>query len=90
MKLGNTIWITVPFELSGEIAIDIKNALRLAGYNSIFTSFNGAYLGYITPSRYYYDETYESFLMGWYGPSMGDYVTDLLFKISNGLTKERL
>ena len=90
MKLNNTIWITCPFELSGEIAIDLKNALKLAGYNSIFTSFNGAYLGYITPSKYYYEESYESYLMGWYGPSMGDYATEMLFKISNELTNKRL
>lgn len=90
MKLGNTIWIACPLELSGEIALDVKNALKQAGYNSMFTSFNGAYLGYVTPHRYYYDKTYESFLMGWYGPSMGDYITDLLFKFSKELTGERL
>jgi hypothetical protein len=90
LKLGNFIWLTCPFELSGEIAVDLKNALKLKGYNSMFTSFNGDYRGYVTPSKYYYDKTYESFLMGWYGPSMGDYVTDLLFKSANGLTGERL
>jgi len=90
LKIGNTIWVTVPFELSGEIAIDVKNALKLEGYNSIFTCFNGAYLGYVTPSKYYYDKTYESFLMGWYGPSMGDYATELLYKTCNKLTNKRL
>lgn len=90
LKLGNLIWISMPLELSGEIAIDVKNALKLAGYNSMFTSLNGAYLGYVTPSRYYYHNSYESFLMGWYGPSMGDYMTDLLFKSSNKLTGRRL
>jgi len=79
-----------PLELSGEIALDVKNALKLTGYNSMFTSFNGAYLGYVTPHRYYYDNTYESFLMGWYGPGMGDYITDLLFKSSKELIGERL
>ena len=90
LKIGNTVWVSAPFELSGEIAVDLKNALKIEGYNSMFTCFNGAYLGYITPSKYYYDKTYESFLMGWYGPSMGDYVTELLFKICYGLTEKRL
>ncbi len=90
LKLGNFIWLSMPLELSGEIALDLKNALKLAGYNSMFTSFNGAYLGYVTPSKYYYHNSYESFLMGWYGPSMGDYITDLLFKSSNKLTGEKL
>ena len=90
IKLGNTIWMACPLELSGEIALDVKNALKLTGYNSMFTSFNGAYLGYVTPHRYYYDNTYESFLMGWYGPGMGDYITDLLFKSSKELIGKRL
>lgn len=90
MRLGDLIWVTAPLELSGEIALDVKNALKHAGYNSMFTSFNGAYLGYVTPSKYYYDKTYESYLMGWFGPSMGDYVSDLLFKTSNNLAGKRL
>lgn len=90
LRIGDLVWITCPFELSGEIALDVKNALKLAGYYSMFTSFNGDYKGYVTPSKYYYDKTYESYLMGWYGPSMGDYTSDLLFKVANGLTGERL
>jgi hypothetical protein len=90
LKLGNLIWISMPLELSGEIAIDLKNALKLAGYNSMFTSLNGNYFGYVTPSKYYYHDAYESFLMGWYGPSMGDYITDLLYKSADKLTGKRL
>ncbi len=90
LRLGDLVWIAMPLELSGEIALDLKNALKQAGYNSMFTSFNASYLGYVTPSKYYYHNSYESFLMGWYGPSMGDYVTDLLFKSCNYLTGERL
>ena len=80
----------MPYELSGEYGIDLKNALELKGYNSAFTSFNGQYLGYIVPEKYYYYDTYEARLMGWYGPSMGDYLMELNYKLADALTGVRL
>lgn len=90
MKIDNFIWMTLPCELSGEYAIDLKNALAQQGYHSVFSSFNGAYLGYIVPAKYYHYDHYESKLMGWYGPSMGDYLMELLFRSCNALSGERL
>lgn len=90
LKLNNFIWIAMPYELSGEYGIDLKNALELEGYMSVLTSFNGQYLGYIVPQKYYYYDTYEARLMGWYGPNMGDYLMELNFKMSNALTNKRL
>lgn len=90
IKLDNLIWISLPCELSGEYAIDLKNALELKGYQSAFTSFNGEYLGYVVPSKYYYYDTYESRLMGWYGPSFGDYLMELNFLMANKLLNEKL
>ena len=90
MKIDDFIWMTLPCELSGEYAIDLKNALALKGYRSIFSSFNGAYLGYIVLPKYYQHDHYESFLMGWYGPSMGDYLMELLFSSCRALTGESL
>ena len=89
-KIDNLVWQSMPYELSGEFAIDLQNALELEGYNSVITSFNGQYLGYIVPSKYYYFDTYEARLMGWYGPSMGDYLMELNYKVANGLTGLRL
>jgi len=90
LKLNNFIWVAMPYELSGEYGIDLKNALELEGYTSALTSFNGQYLGYIVPQKYYYFDSYEPRLMGWYGPSMGDYLMELNFKLSNALTDKRL
>jgi hypothetical protein len=89
-QLNDLIWTAMPYELSGEYAIDLKNALENQGYDSIFTSFNGEYLGYIVPAKYYYYDTYEARLMGWYGPSMGDYLMELNYKLSNTLTNSKL
>ncbi|MEM9141896.1 MAG: neutral/alkaline non-lysosomal ceramidase N-terminal domain-containing protein [Bacteroidota bacterium] len=90
IRLNDLVWIAVPYELSGEYGLDLKNALELAGYHSALTSFNGQYLGYIVPQKYYYYDTYEAQLMGWYGPSMGDYLMELNFKLANALTHLRL
>jgi hypothetical protein len=80
----------MPYEFSGEYAINLKNALELKGYHSIYTSFNGQYLGYIVPAKYYYYDTYEARLMGWYGPSMGDYLVESNYRIANNLTQTKL
>lgn len=90
VKLNDLVWIAMPYELSGEYGLDLKNALAVDGYNSALTSFNGQYLGYIVPQKYYYYDTYEARLMGWYGPSMGDYLMELNFKLANELTDSRL
>ena len=90
LKLNNFLWIAMPCELSGEYAIDLKNALELNGFNSAITSFNGQYLGYIVPAKYYYFDAYESRLMGWYGPSMGDYLMELNYTIADSLTGIKL
>lgn len=90
LKLNDFIWLTFPYELSGEYGIDLKNALQLEGYNSALTSFNGQYLGYIVPQKYYYYDTYEARLMGWYGPSMGDYLMELNYRLANELIDSRL
>ncbi len=88
--VDNLLWISMPCELSGEYAIDLKNALALKGYNSAITSFNGQYLGYIVPAKYYYFDAYESRLMGWFGPSMGDYLMELNYTVADSLTGEKL
>lgn len=90
IKLNNFIWITQPCEFSGECALDLKNALKAAGYNSMITSFNGQYLGYVVPNKYYYFDTYETSLMSWYGPSMADYIMELNYTICDSLTGVKL
>ncbi|SHJ29538.1 neutral/alkaline non-lysosomal ceramidase N-terminal domain-containing protein [Pseudozobellia thermophila] len=90
LRLNDFIWLAMPYELSGEYGLDLKNALKLEGYNSALTSFNGQYLGYIVPQKYYYYNNYEPRLMGWYGPSMGDYLMELNYRIAGTLTNSRL
>lgn len=78
MRIGNLIWATAPADFSGEMAIDLKNAMYRKGFYSHVTSFNGAYVGYIVPPKYFHYDGYESRMMSWFGPGMGPYMEEML------------
>jgi neutral ceramidase len=82
VKMGNMIWLTAPCDFSGEFALQLKNSLRNYGMNANVSSFNGGYVGYIVPGRYFYLDEYEPKIMGWYGPNMGEYTMDMIRQIT--------
>jgi NRPS condensation-like uncharacterized protein len=86
LRINNLIWFTTPGDYSGESALMIKNLMTAKGYNAMVTGYNGSYIGYILPGKYFYLKNYESKDMGWFGPTLGDYVFDLLMKMGNTLT----
>ena len=87
LRIGNMVWITAPADFSGEYALQIKNRLAAKGFNANVSSFNGSYVGYIIPGRYFYLDEYESKLMGWFGPDMGEYTVDLIRQLTDIVTK---
>ena len=87
LRIGNMVWITTPCDFSGEYALQIKNSLAAKGFNANVSGFNGSYVGYIIPGRYFYLDEYESKLMGWFGPDMGEYTVDLIRRISEIVIK---
>ncbi len=88
--MNNFIWLTFPCEISGEYTIDIGNALKLEGFHSMFSNFNGDYLGYVIPIKYYNYDSYEPEVMSWFGPSFGEYLTELNYLICDSLTGLKL
>jgi len=82
VRLEKTVWISVPADFSGEYAVQIKNSLMAKGYNCNISGYNGSYLGYILPGRYFYLDNYESQIMGWFGPNMGEYTVDIIRQLS--------
>ncbi len=78
LGLNNLMWIFTPGDFSGESALLIKRMLAGQGYDAIVSGYNGSYIGYIMPGKYFYLDHYESKLMGWFGPTMGDYAMDLI------------
>lgn len=86
IRIDDMVWITAPGDFSGEYALQIKNTLLAEGFKSNITSFNGSYVGYIVPGRYFYMGGYEPGLMGWFGPDMGEYTMDLMRQVSEIVT----
>ena len=84
-KIGDLIWVSTPSDFSGEMAIAYKSAMYKEGYRALVTSFNGAYVGYIIPGKYYHLDEYESRLMSWYGPNMGPYTNEMIRRMMEKL-----
>ncbi len=87
IRIGNMVWVTTPCDFSGEYALQLKNRLAVEGFDANVTSFNGSYVGYIIPGRYFYLNEYEPKTMGFFGPTMGDYTFDLINQMTNVLIK---
>jgi len=87
VRIGSLIWISAPSDFSGEYALQIKQALAYNGYEAVVSSFNGSYVGYIVPGRYFYMDEYEPKIMGWFGPTMGDYSMDLIRHLTEIVSK---
>lgn len=86
VRIDNMLWITTPCDFSGEYAVQIKCGLSSKEYKLNISSFNGSYVGYIVPGRYFYLNEYESKDMGWFGPGMGDYTVDLINRLTEIVT----
>ncbi|MFD2034384.1 neutral/alkaline non-lysosomal ceramidase N-terminal domain-containing protein [Belliella marina] len=79
--IGNTLLISSSGEVSGTFMQDWEKLAKSRGLNLMVTTFNGGYIGYITPDAYYDYEYHEVRSMNWYGPYNGTYFIELV----NGL-----
>jgi hypothetical protein len=77
-RIGDSVWLSTPCDFSGELALGIKDFLRTRGANAVITSFNGDYVGYVIPARYYHLGGYEPRLMSFFGPYVPDYFDELI------------
>ncbi len=85
LRIGNMVWITTPADFSGEFALQLKNTLAAKGFDANVTGFNGSFVGYIIPGRYFYLDEYEPKTMGFFGPTMGDYTFDLINRLAEAV-----
>jgi hypothetical protein len=82
-RLGNMIWITAPCDFSGELALGYQAAAEAEGLHAMVTSFNGSYIGYVIPGKYYHLNEYESRLMSWFGPYTGPWFDEMIRRMEN-------
>lgn len=70
IRLGNTIYLGMPFEVSGVMTQEIKNHDLNNGGTIVMTGFNRDDFLYIMPEEYYYLDLYEPSL-SLFGPQFG-------------------
>ncbi len=78
LRLGDVVFLSTPCDFSGEFNFSLDSLAATVNVFPIVTSFNGGYIGYVTPEKYYDIDHYETQLMNWYGPGTGEYVKESL------------
>ncbi len=78
LRIGNVLMIGTPCDYSGEFNHHLDQYASQYALTTIITSFNGGYIGYVTPDKYFEENHYETRLMNWYGFGNGDYVTSCI------------
>jgi hypothetical protein len=75
LRVGNIVMMGTPCDFSGEFNRSFDEFASNVGLRTMITSFNGGYIGYVTPDKYYDRDHYETQLMNWYGLGNGEYMT---------------
>lgn len=81
LTIGNMTMLGTPCDFSGELNRPLDSLATLNGQSALVTSFNGGYIGYVTPLRHYDVDHYETRLMNWYGPGTGEYLVECLSEL---------
>jgi hypothetical protein len=79
MRIANTVWVGTPCDFSGELVPPLQG--EAAPATLFVTSFNGAYIGYITNDVCYDRPHYETRDMNWYGPQNGAYLSEAITEL---------
>jgi hypothetical protein len=87
-RIADSVWISTPCDFSGELALGIKESLQARGTSATVTSFNGDYVGYVIPSRYYHLAGYEPRLMSFFGPNVPDYFDEMIRSLTVALVSK--
>ncbi|MBC8110058.1 MAG: neutral/alkaline non-lysosomal ceramidase N-terminal domain-containing protein [Verrucomicrobia bacterium] len=78
LQIGNIVFAGTPCDFSGMLTPNIES--YFPDKHLIINSFNGGYIGYITPDAYYNLPTYESKDMNWFGQENGKYLSEVIIK----------
>lgn len=81
LQLGNIVFEGTPCDFSGELVGPVDSLAKSRNLHLIITSFNGGYMGYVTDSKWYGMNAYETRTMGWFGPGNGDYMSEVLERV---------
>lgn len=75
-RLGDVVLLGTPCDFSGELSLSLDKVADSLDVHTMITSFNGGYIGYVTPEKYYDVDHYETRIMNWYGVGIGEYLSE--------------
>jgi len=78
LRVGNILFVGTPCDFSGELALELQTQMPMGPDKLVVTSFNGGYIGYITPDKYYNLKKYETRDMNLFGPYNGAYLSEMM------------
>ncbi|MFH1737682.1 MAG: neutral/alkaline non-lysosomal ceramidase N-terminal domain-containing protein [bacterium] len=91
VRIGDIALVGTPSDFCGEISVDLKSWAAKRSIDLWVLSFNGDYVGYISPDEYYYDKDeeggygYERGIMSWIGPSQEAFMVSLITHLVDAL-----
>lgn len=81
LQIGPILFAGTPCDFSGELVPGLDSAAEQVHLHLLVTSFNGGYIGYVTDSKWYDLNKYETRTMGWFGPGNGDYFSEVIRRL---------
>jgi hypothetical protein len=78
IRIGNILFAGMPCDFSGELVPGLEKSLAAPSQSLVVTSFNGGYMGYVTPDAYYDLKKYETRDMNFFGPYNGTYLSEMM------------
>ena len=84
VRIGDIALIGTPADYCGEISVELKSWAEDRSCDLWVLSFNGDYVGYISPDKYYYNKDenggygYEGGTMSWIGPDQEAFTVTLI------------
>ena len=91
LRIGDMAFIGTPADYCGEISVKLKSWAEDRSVDLWVLSFNGDYVGYISPDKYYSDVDehgglgYEGGTMSWIGPDQEAFTVALIKRMVNAL-----
>ncbi|MDQ4139770.1 MAG: neutral/alkaline non-lysosomal ceramidase N-terminal domain-containing protein [Bacteroidota bacterium] len=78
LQLGPVLFMGTPCDFSGELLPEITSTANTRNRKIVVTSFNGSYIGYVTPEKYFNLKKYETRDMNFFGPYTGTYLVEMM------------
>ena len=86
LRVGSMLLLGTPCDFSGELALQLQSSWHKEELEIVCTSFNGDYIGYVVPQKYYFMNEYETQIMGFYGLNTAPYMCEMLQRLGGLLS----